>query len=478
MCQGNAINDNYTKENLVKEDELIEEEDKGRELFVDQMFSLTSSSSSSSVPSNRRSLRRDDDDDEERSSFFSHSTKLGKDDTTKVFKAARRRLRKTNWKVLLHNDDYDGSDDRVVVTFVHQSEVELGECLGRGSFSSVYVARNYLPKVVVKVLREKLVHKPETFAACAVNLVKEAVLLNLLRGESNIVQIHGCQKNGLSSYQNGRHDSFFLLLERLDYTLDFKIKEWTKERDSLNTFLSFTRSSDRQRKKKLHLLDERLRVIKHIIKGIANLHKHGIIHRDLKPANIGYCTIDDQWKIFDLDVAKLVPASQGYSKDFPLVTKRVGSPKYMAPECAKGEPYNCSVDVYSFALLVHFLLTLEMPYCDISAQMHDEMVFHNQLRPNINQKWPESVKTFLECTWHKDWRNRPNLITFTGMDLILHDFVKYKTVCYNNNQIPAKLFSRGKTKRQAIIPKETTDAETSTNPGTATSSSQITPLDL
>ena len=44
MCQGNAINDNDTKENLVKEDELEEEEDKGRELFVDQMFSLTSSS--------------------------------------------------------------------------------------------------------------------------------------------------------------------------------------------------------------------------------------------------------------------------------------------------------------------------------------------------------------------------------------------------------------------------------------------------
>lgn len=365
------------------------------------------------------------------------SVRLKEGHIRKVQKYAKRRLERMHWHVLKDTCDY------TLPTPKSHADVQIGELLGEGSFSSVYARKEY-PQHVVKVLRTKLVNNPPMFAACAADLVKEGWLLSLVAGTSNVVQIHGWQKHGLQTLANGRHDGFFLVLERLEFTLSDKMEEWQTKKSKLSSpFSSFRRNKKKNEtgQAKLELLQERLQVIPDVARGIASLHEKGVMHRDLKPDNIGYK--NGVWKIFDLDVAQLCPTinvNECYSEEFKM-TKRVGSPRYMSPECARGERYNCLSDVYSFGLLIHEILTCEKPYEDVPSELHDDLVFYEHRRPPISNGWPISMKYLLDSAWHRDWQQRPIIsdesFHSSLVNRILPEFLQYKQLRYcptkNNN---------------------------------------------
>ena len=79
------------------------------------------------------------------------------------------------------------------------------------------------------------------------------------------------------------------------------------------------------------------------------IHFRHIIHRDLKPSNIIIAN-DGTIKICDFGVSKLM-TSEAHS-----ITGGVGKPKFMAPEIVNEEDYDEKVDVYSFGVLLFFLL--------------------------------------------------------------------------------------------------------------------------
>jgi serine/threonine protein kinase len=442
ICQATTTSDissdnsnNMTQESQLKpeQENRKEETDKGAtetEAIVEKLF-----------PSLRRS-------EAEHCTFGKPSAnlRLKESHIRKVANYARRRLEKMNWNVL-RQEDYQ---ENMPAPETH-SQAQIGDLLGEGSFSSVFVRKEY-PNQVVKVLRKKLIHNPAMLAACSADLVKEGWLLSVLAGSSNVVRIHGWQQNGLHSLINGFHDGFFLVLERLDFTLADKIKEWQQRKSKISNLFSFLKKGGLSSgEAKLLLLKERLLVIPHLARGIANLHRKGIIHRDLKPDNIGYSK--GEWKIFDLDVARLCPTevrSDYCSQEFKL-TKRVGSPRYMSPECARGEMYNCLSDVYSFGLLVHELITLDKPYDEIPWELHDELIFYQHRRPDISNQWPISIKYFLDSAWHKDWKQRPILMEqgfhSSLADRILPEFLEYKQERYcPTKRSSAKGFFMGKTK--------------------------------
>ncbi len=116
---------------------------------------------------------------------------------------------------------------------------------------------------------------------------------------------------------------------------------------------------------------EAVEVARQIALGLGALHQAGIVHRDVKPANIFYRSSDQRWVLGDLGVAK---DRTGHS----LRTGSgimMGTPEYIAPEYAKGEPAEEPADQYSLGVLFFEMLSGRRP---IEGRSPDEL-FRNQL---------------------------------------------------------------------------------------------------
>ncbi len=99
--------------------------------------------------------------------------------------------------------------------------------------------------------------------------------------------------------------------------------------------------------------------VRYAAMGVACAHSHGIIHRDLKPENIMVSREREQVYVTDFGIARR--ASEG-SK----ATAVIGTPPYMSPEQARGEPVDGRSDVYSLAATLYELLADRPPFIGAS----------------------------------------------------------------------------------------------------------------
>jgi serine/threonine protein kinase len=98
------------------------------------------------------------------------------------------------------------------------------------------------------------------------------------------------------------------------------------------------------------------RIIKQMGEALTYIHEQGIIHRDIKPANI-LLTRDGNVVISDFGVAKLL-AGYGNTTTGTIT----GTPAYMSPEQALGQPIDHRADLYSMAVIVYEMLVGRVPF--------------------------------------------------------------------------------------------------------------------
>ncbi len=103
-------------------------------------------------------------------------------------------------------------------------------------------------------------------------------------------------------------------------------------------------------------VDITLLIILEIARGLEYTHNQNIIHRDIKPSNIlvGH---DGAVKLIDFGVAKGRESSK-----LTQTGMIVGTPSYMSPEQAHGDPLSPQSDLYSLGILLYELLTSVKPY--------------------------------------------------------------------------------------------------------------------
>ena len=87
------------------------------------------------------------------------------------------------------------------------------------------------------------------------------------------------------------------------------------------------------------------------------VHRRGIIHRDIKPGNILFHA-DGTPKLTDFGIAKLIDNDQELTMD----GSAIGSPYYLSPEQAQGEPLDGRSDIYALGIVFYQLLTGKRPY--------------------------------------------------------------------------------------------------------------------
>ena len=101
---------------------------------------------------------------------------------------------------------------------------------------------------------------------------------------------------------------------------------------------------------------EALRIIRSIADGLAYAHDKGIIHRDIKPANILFSDTMTA-KLTDFGIAKL--ASSDVVTQLGLA---LGSPSYMSPEQAAGQPVDARSDLYALGVTLYQMVTGVLPF--------------------------------------------------------------------------------------------------------------------
>ena len=127
----------------------------------------------------------------------------------------------------------------------------------------------------------------------------------------------------------------------------------------------------------------RLQICNEILRGVQHAHEQGILHRDLKPANVMIGSLGEV-VVMDWGLARQVAAngSVEISSDgspvapAPGATARmfetqagalVGTPAYMSPEQAAGQPLDERSDVYSLAVMFYEFLSLRHPRAECGS---------------------------------------------------------------------------------------------------------------
>ncbi|ALC22745.1 serine/threonine-protein kinase [Streptomyces pristinaespiralis] len=136
------------------------------------------------------------------------------------------------------------------------------------------------------------------------------------------------------------------------------------------------------------------------------VHAVPIVHRDLKPRNV-MVKPDGTLTVLDLGVASVIDTD---TTRLTHTGSPIGSPAYMAPEQAMGGAVGPYTDLYALGVLLHELLSGNVPFAGSTAlgvlhrHLHEPPLPVRQLRPEV----PEPLEALVLRLLAKDPQHRPS----------------------------------------------------------------------
>ena len=227
-----------------------------------------------------------------------------------------------------------GPESLVGVVIAGRYRVE--RLVGEGGMGAVYQAEHVLmrKRFALKVLHPEMGRLPEVVA----RFEREAMAA---------AHIEHPNVAGATDFGKLDDGSFFLVLE---YVEGASLREAiAKGRLELGRALYITRQ---------------------IASALARAHALGIVHRDLKPENIMLVDREgasDFVKVLDFGIAKVpvgefAGAHQQAGQALTQLGMVYGTPEYMAPEQALGQPVDARADLYALGAMAFEMITGARPY--------------------------------------------------------------------------------------------------------------------
>jgi serine/threonine protein kinase len=245
--------------------------------------------------------------------------------------------------------------------------------IGRGGIGEVYLAKDVSlgRQVAIKFISKKLLNEPNAHT----RFLREARIMATVE-HPNVVRIYSFGEAGGRAY---------LAMEYVEgKTLAGLIHE----------------------KEKLSIQDALL-ILQQIAEGLEAASEKQVVHRDIKPHNI---LIHSKGRVCvgDFGLAKGLELDD---PEFQTVTKTgsiMGSPAYISPEQAKGQPADLRSDLYSLGIVLYEMLTGERPYSGnivevLSGHLHTPLPSLSKKRIDV----PAKVQELLNRLTEKDPDRRP-----------------------------------------------------------------------
>ncbi|MCB1608070.1 MAG: serine/threonine protein kinase [Xanthomonadales bacterium] len=157
-------------------------------------------------------------------------------------------------------------------------------------------------------------------------------------------------------------------------------------------------------------VEQPIEIAMQVAEALAAAHERGIAHRDLKPENV-MLTAAGQVKVLDFGLARAeqIPATADPAKPDgdTLGTQIAGTPGYLAPEQARGEPATTASDLWSFGLLLIELLTGKRAFPH-SASSEELIARAQRGEASVPGGLPRAETQLLRRLLSADAANRPS----------------------------------------------------------------------
>lgn len=128
-----------------------------------------------------------------------------------------------------------------------------------------------------------------------------------------------------------------------------------------------------ERRSKLPVTDA-VSILLPIVSALGAAHELGIIHRDVKPGNV-FVSQDGSPYLLDFGIAKDTYARGAVLTDTKAA---IGTPAYMSPEQAFGDPVDHRADIWSMGLTLYETLSGDLPtLADAPGKMYDKIAKAN-----------------------------------------------------------------------------------------------------
>ncbi len=145
-----------------------------------------------------------------------------------------------------------------------------------------------------------------------------------------------------------------------------------------------------------------------LLGALAAAHRQGVVHRDIKPANVLFDMYGRPY-LADFGVASLRNATSGLTATGVVL----GTPEFMAPEQARGEPATPASDVFSLAATLAYAATGTPPYGRGDPRVLMNLAARGRVLP-LPTTLPSDLRRFLAPMLDRHERRRPTAAAADG----------------------------------------------------------------
>ncbi len=202
----------------------------------------------------------------------------------------------------------------------------------------------------------------------------------------------------------GRFQQEAKALARLAHPHIVQVYDFIVERDRTCIVMEYVDSLSLEEYLKINTnlsIEQTITLGNKLANAMAYAHERGVIHRDFKPANV-LLTKSFTPKITDFGLAKITESSIDTQTGTIM-----GSPAFMSPEQALGDPTDERSDIYSLGITLYKMTTGKLPFeGDTADVMAKQINCAPTLPREINNDIPQNINNLIMNMLAKKPENR------------------------------------------------------------------------